>query len=150
MSKSPAASRPHGTRLPHSTTRAHKRTRADHARELAEDYAELIDHLIQNTGEARTVDIAVHLGVSQVTVSKAVGRLKRDGLVVSKPYRSIFLTETGRKMADEARKRHALVLDFLLALGVPRKDAKVDAEGIEHHLSPTTLSAMKRFTRQRR
>ena len=69
--------------------------------------------------------------------------------VVSKPYRSIFLTEMGRRMADEARKHHALVLDFLLALGVPAKDAEVDAEGIEHHLSSTTLSAMKRFTRSR-
>jgi DtxR family manganese transport transcriptional regulator len=123
----------------------HKRTREDHARELAEDYVELIDDLIRETGEARAVDIAARLGVTHVTVTNAVGRLKRSGLVTSEPYRSIFLTKEGKRLADNARKRHQLVVDFLRALGVPPEDAETDAEGIEHHISSATIEAMKRF-----
>lgn len=61
------------------------------------------------------------------------------------PYRSIFLTEEGKSLAEHARERHDLVLRFLLALGVPQEVADVDAEGIEHHVSAQTLDAMRRF-----
>jgi len=117
--------------------------------ELAEDYLELIEDLIRRSGEARTVDIAARMGVRPVTVSKAVGRLKREGLVTSAPYRSIFLTDEGKQIAGRARERHTTVLEFLVALGVPREVAAVDAEGVEHHLSPETLTAMRRFMEQR-
>ena len=128
-----------------SSAGAHRRTRQDHARELAEDYVELIDDLIDETGEARAVDIAARLGVTHVTVANTVNRLKRAGLVTSEPYRSIFLTEEGKGLAKAARERHTLVLDFLLALGVTPTEAELDAEGIEHHLGAGTLQAMKRF-----
>ena len=130
--------------------RKYVRTRADHAAELAEDYVELIDDLIRETGEARAVDIAAHLGVTHVTVANTVRRLKRDGLVTAEPYRAIFLTAAGKELAESARIRHTLVLDFLIALGVPKKDAEADAEGIEHHLSPATMEAIRRFLRMKR
>lgn len=125
----------------------HTRTRKQN--ELAEDYVELIDDLIGSRGEARIVDIARALGVSHVTVSKAVNRLIDAGLVHSEPYRSVFLTDAGKALADEARERHRIVEDFLVALGVPGKQASLDAEGIEHHVSVTTLQAMQRFLRRR-
>ena len=126
-------------------TNGYRRTRSDHAREAAEDYVELIDDLIREIGEARAVDIARRLGVTHVTVSKTLSRLKHASLITSEPYRSIFLTPRGKRLADKSRKRHQLVVDFLLALGVPRADAETDAEGIEHHISLKTLQAMKRF-----
>jgi DtxR family transcriptional regulator, manganese transport regulator len=122
-----------------------QRTREDHSREKAEDYVELIDDLIRETGEARAVDLADRLGISHVTVSKTVQRLQREGYVTSQPYRSIFLTEEGKTLAAKARERHALVHDFLVALGVPEDSAESDAEGIEHHVSEETLAAMKRY-----
>lgn len=128
-----------------SVASGYRRTRSDHARETAEDYVELIDDLIRETGEARAADIARRLGVTHVTVSKTLSRLKRDSLIASEPYRSIFLTPKGKRLAAKSRRRHQLVVDFLLALGVPRADAETDAEGIEHHLSLKTLQAMKRF-----
>ncbi len=149
MAKSTNTTRNRTTRSSAATAKGHKRTRADHARELAEDYVELIDDLINEKNEARAVDIARHLGVTHVTVTNAINRLKREGLVTSEPYRSVFLTDKGRKLAAEARKRHTLVLEFLLALGVPDHDAETDAEGIEHHLSPSTLAAMRAFLDQR-
>ena len=126
-------------------TNGYRRTRSDHAQETGEDYVELIDDLIRETGEARAADIARRLGVTHVTVSKTLGRLKRESLISSEPYRSIFLTPKGKRLPDKSRRRHQLVVDFLLALGVPRADAKTDAEGIEHHISFKTLQAMKRF-----
>lgn len=122
-----------------------ERIRRDHASERAQDYLELIDDLITSQGEARAVDIAAQLSVSHVTVAKAVARLQEAGLVTSAPYRSIFLTPEGKRIADEARTRHQLVVDFLEAIGVPGDDAETDAEGIEHHISPATLTAMRRF-----
>lgn len=122
-----------------------QRTRDDHSRENAEDYVELIAFLIEETGEARAVDLAERLGVSQVTVTKTVQRLQREGYVTSQPYRSIFLTDKGKEVAAESRVRHDLVLRFLMAIGVSPDTAEIDSEGIEHHVSQETLAAMRRF-----
>lgn len=126
-------------------TNRFQRTREDHSRERAEDYVELIDALIREKGEARAVDMAERLGISHVSVSRTVQRLKREGYVTMEPYRSIFLTESGTTLARQARERHALVLQFLVAIGVPEEVADTDAEGIEHHVSDQTLEAMRRF-----
>ncbi|GEO36390.1 transcriptional regulator MntR [Skermanella aerolata] len=127
-----------------------QRVREAHQVEVAEDYVELIADLIEATGEARAADIARRLGVSHPTVVKAIGRLQRDGLVESLPYRSVFLTESGRAMAERSKRRHEVVLGFLKALGVADETAERDAEGIEHHVSDETLSAFERFIRDSR
>ena len=119
--------------------------RTARATALVEDYAELIADLLAAGGEARPTDIARRLGVSHVTVVKAIARLKREGLATALPYRGVFLTEAGQTLADRVRARHRLVVDLLLAVGVPREDAENDAEGIEHHVSPSTLEAFARF-----
>jgi DtxR family manganese transport transcriptional regulator len=121
-----------------------RQTRREHARELAEDYAEMIAALIAETGEARVSDLARRLGVTHVTVGKTIKRLQRNGLVTSQPYRAIFLTEPGKKLAEQSRTRHEIVLEFLKSLGVPAAVAESDAEGIEHHVSPQTLAAFRK------
>lgn len=67
---------------------------------LLEDYAELIGDLHAEMGEARVADIAARMGVAQPTATKAVSRLKREGLATSRPYRGVFLTEAGAALAD--------------------------------------------------
>ncbi len=121
------------------------RIREAHLSETAEDYVELIADLIDIQGEARVVDLAQRFGVSHATVNKAVARLNRDGYVTNKPYRSVFLTEKGRNLARSSKKRHDIVLSFLLALGISEDTAKADSEGIEHHVSLETLKAFKKF-----
>lgn len=113
--------------------------------ELVEDYIELIADLIDDGGEARQVDIAARLGVAQPTVAKMLKRLAEDQLILHKRYRGIFLTETGRALAEASRERHRIVETFLLALGITPETARRDAEGIEHHVSPETLDAFSRF-----
>ena len=127
-----------------------RHTRKEHAMETAQDYAEAIADLGAIHGEARAVDLARRLGVSHVTVIRTVARLQRDGYVSTRPYRSIFLTDKGLRLADESRRRHEIVAAFLRALGVPDAIAQTDAEGIEHHVSPETLAAFERYTALRK
>jgi len=119
-------------------------TREAHSREVAEDYVEAIADLVAGSGEARVTDLARCLGVTHVTVNRTVGRLQRAGLVTAQPYRSIFLTASGERLAVASKRRHAIVLRFLQSLGVPEAVAQQDAEGIEHHVSPETLAAFER------
>lgn len=112
---------------------------------IAEDYVELIADLLQGEGEARAVDIARRMGVAQATVAATVTRLQRDGLVETKPYRGLFLTEAGQAMAAASRARHELLVRFLLALGLDPETAEADAEGLEHHASEKALAAFARF-----
>ena len=142
---------------------AFRRIRADHSSELAEDYVELIADLIDEKGEARGSDVdrradvfalaaityecvvGTRLGVANATVVKTLKRLQDAGLVSQEPYRSIFLTGEGWKMAEDGRRKHKIVEAFLLALGVSEETARIDSEGIEHHVSDETLRAMARF-----
>jgi DtxR family manganese transport transcriptional regulator len=128
---------------------AFQRVRADHQSEIAEDYVELIADLIEERGEARGTDIAERLGVSTATVVKTLRRLQDEKLITQEPYRAVFLTTAGRKLADNGRRRHEIVEAFLLAIGVGSQTARIDAEGIEHHVSAETLSAMEAFLKSR-
>ena len=119
-------------------------TRREHANEVAEDYVEAIADLTRETGEARVVDLANRLGVTHVTVNRTIARLRKAGFVTSQPYRSIFLTDAGRQLAAECKSRHETVVAFLHSLGISERVAQMDAEGIEHHVSPETLAAFKR------
>ena len=125
----------------------HNRTRNDHATEIAEDYLEAICGIIESNGRCRGVDLAKEFGVSHVTVNRTVGRLERDGYVATEPYGPIELTDEGRAIAEKSRRRHKVVFDFLIALGVREQTAKIDSEGMEHHVSEETLKAMRRYIR---
>ncbi len=131
------------------TGNRHVRTRHDHATELAEDYVEAIDEIEREKGQCRVTDLARHFSVTHVTVNRTVSRLQRDGLVDTQPYAPVTLTRTGRRLAETSRKRHEVVLEFLLALGVSEEAARIDAEGIEHHVSEETLRVMKQFSGNR-
>ena len=122
------------------------RIRRAHQSEVAEDYVEMISDLIEETGEARTVDLAARFGVTSPTVNAIVRRLQRENLVETRPYRSIFLTEAGKALAESSRERHQIVRDFLVTIGVPEAIAEEDAEGVEHHVSEETLAVFARIT----
>ena len=137
--------------LPTEGTQARRfgKTRSAQSAALLEDYVELIADLLQDSGEARPTDIARRLGVSHATAIKTIARLKRAGLATARPYRGVFLTDKGQALAERVRIRHRLVVDVLCALGVPTEAAEADAEGIEHHVSETTLKAFAHFVKSR-
>lgn len=117
----------------------HRRTRADHATELAEDYVEAIAEIEEANGVCRAVDLARQFAVSNVTVNRTIGRLHRDGYVETEPYGPVTLTAKGREVAAASKRRHEIVFKFLVSLGISERTAAIDAEGIEHHVSPETL-----------
>ena len=122
--------------------------RKAHQTETAEDYVELIADLIVERGEARVVDLAEGFGVSHATVNKIILRLNKEGLVTNRPYRSLFLTEAGMTLAKMCKDRHELVYNFLRALGIDDRTARLDAEGVEHHVSEKTLTAFRKFLKK--
>ncbi len=123
-----------------------KNVRNAHQKELAEDYVELIADLIDALGEARLTEIAKRMGVAHPTASKIIIRLKEEGYVENRPYRSLFLTKKGWNLAKECRSRHQIILKFLIQLGVDPQTAEYDAEGIEHHISQETLNIFQKMT----
>jgi len=127
------------------SARRHEEVRQQNANELAQDYVEAIHELRRRLSKVRVMDLQEVFGVSHVTVIRTLQRLERQELVERTRRGGITLTPTGARMAEEAAKRHALVVKFLRALGVEEQQAKVDAEGIEHHLSGPTIAAFERF-----
>ncbi|MDX1000829.1 manganese-binding transcriptional regulator MntR [Sinorhizobium medicae] len=131
---------------PDTQMESFKQARHNRRSELVEDYVELIADLLADGGEARQVDIAQRLGVAQPTVAKMLKRLIAEGYIQQRPYRGVFLTDIGKELARVSRERHQIVESFLCSIGVSVETARMDAEGIEHHVSPETLEALKRFT----
>ena len=127
---------------------SHRRTRSDHASETAEDYVEAVAEIESASGKCRLIDLARRFAVSHVTASRIITRLTNEGLVLTEPYGPITLTTAGQAMAERSRARHEIVFQFLVAIGVDSKTAAIDAEGIEHHVSPKTLAKMKRFVEE--
>jgi len=127
----------------------HRKTRADHASEVAEDYVEAIAEISNVNGVCRVVDLAARFGVSAVTVNRTVARLVRDGYASTLPYSPVRLTAEGAKLAKQSKRRHEIVYEFLIGIGVSPATAAVDAEGIEHHVSPETLRKFQAMTKSK-
>ena len=115
--------------------------------EILEDYVEAIQEISELKGDVKNADLAIHFGVSQATINKNLKRLITSKLATSEPYRSIFLTNEGKKLAATSKEKHNIVYQFLIKLGVSKKIAQYDSEGIEHHVSDETLKLMKNFSK---
>jgi DtxR family transcriptional regulator, manganese transport regulator len=150
MNRKPVTSEISGSLVDADThVESFRRTRSNRRTELAEDYVELIADLIEHDGEARQVEIAQRLGVAQPTVAKMLKRLVADGLIQQRRYRGVFLTAEGEELARISRERHQIVESFLCSLGISAETARIDSEGIEHHVSAETLDAFRRFLERR-
>ena len=115
--------------------------------EILEDYVEAIQEISEIKGDVKNADLSIHFGVSQATINKNLKRLISSKLATSEPYRSIFLTDEGKKLAAISKEKHEIVYQFLIKLGVSKKTAQYDSEGIEHHISDETLKLMKNFSK---
>ncbi|WP_087065628.1 metal-dependent transcriptional regulator [Intestinibacillus massiliensis] len=112
--------------------------------ESGENYLETILTLERRNGVVRSIDIANELGFSKPSVSRAMGVLKKAGLIEQEAYGNIQLTEAGRARATEVYRRHLLITRFLVeTLELDPVIAEQDACRIEHVISPETLSRMR-------
>ena len=130
-----------------SSPQLFKTTQSRKSIELLEDYVEAIDEILNTKGSVKNVDLCKYFGVSNATVSKNIKRLIKAKLVESEKYKNIFLTPHGKKLAEQSNTRHEILFNFLAKLGVPRKIAEIDSEGMEHHISKETLNMMKKFNK---
>ena len=124
----------------------YSKIRSQNKNEILEDYVEAIQEISEIKGDVKNADLAIHFSVSQATVNKNLKRLINYNLAKSEPYRSIFLTNEGKKLASISKQKHQIVYNFLVKLGVSKKIAQFDSEGIEHHVSEETLKLMKKFS----
>ena len=110
----------------------------------AEDYLERILELVQETGQARVVDIANSLNVRQASVTNMVKKLCELGYVDHEKYkRGLVLTKKGQQVALEIQRRHETLSSFFSMLVLDDETQRRDIEGIEHHLSRGTVRVLE-------
>ena len=110
----------------------------------AEDYLERILELVQETGQARVVDIANSLNVRQASVTNMVKKLCELGYVDHEKYkRGLVLTKKGQQVASEIQRRHETLSSFFSMLELDDETQRRDIEGIEHHLSRGTVRVLE-------
>jgi Mn-dependent DtxR family transcriptional regulator len=112
-----------------------------------EDYLEVIYELVHQKGYATTIDISQCLNVSSPSVTKMLQRLDESRYLDYEKYRGIRLTQQGTDVAKNIHKRHSLLAEFLIMIGVDEDTANRDAEGIEHHLHSETLKKLEEFVK---
>ena len=111
--------------------------------ESLEDYLEMVSFLTDE-GPVRVTDIASRLRVSKPSVLNALKSLEEQGLLEHGRYQGVSLTGRGRQKAQEIRKRHRFLTDFLVdVIGVNPQIAERDACKMEHVLSPETIKKMQ-------
>ena len=116
-------------------------------RESGEMYLETIYVLSRESSAVRSVDVGAYMGFSKPSVSRAIGLLKKEGLVTTDGEGYLKLTESGEKKAKVIYERHMLLSRLLTDLGVDEKTAAEDACRIEHYISEKTFEAIKKHVK---
>ena len=113
--------------------------------ERTEDYLEAIYIIVELKGYARVKDISEVLGVGPSSVTEMFQKLSEDGYINYEKYGGATLTSKGKKIAKETKKKHEMLREFLLILGVDDKIADTDACKVEHVLNPESLDRLTKF-----
>ena len=111
--------------------------------ESAENYLETILVLSKKLPVVRSVDISNELGFKKSSVSIAMKNLREKGHITFTDAGYIYLTESGKQIADMIYERHELLSSWLVRLGVPEEIATEDACRIEHVISKESFAAIK-------
>ena len=113
-----------------------------------EDYLEMIYLLKKEKGNVRVKDIALRLNVSLPSVTEMIRKLAKKGLVKYKRYGVVELTTKGGIVARNTYRKHKLLVNFFLSLGVDEKTALHDSCLAEHILSKKTLNRIEEFVKR--
>ena len=117
-------------------------------RESGEMYLETILILSKKSSTVRSIDVGEYMGYSKPSVSRAVGLLRKEGMIKIDGQGYITLTEEGEEKAKSIYERHTLLSRLLMNIGVDEKTATEDACRIEHYISEATFEAIKRHVRE--
>lgn len=118
------------------------------ANESAENYLETIYRLSKELPVVRSVDVANELGYKKSSVSIAMKNLREKNHITVTDAGYIYLTDSGKEIAEMIYERHEVLSSWLVRLGVPEDIASEDACKLEHVLSKETYDALKKFAEQ--
>ena len=116
--------------------------------ESAENYLETILILSHRLPVVRSVDIANELGFKKSSVSIAMKNLRESNHITVTKEGYIYLTESGKEIAEMIYERHQLLTSWLIRLGVDPKVAEEDACRIEHVISAESFAALKKHIKE--
>jgi DtxR family transcriptional regulator, Mn-dependent transcriptional regulator len=104
--------------------------------EAIQDYVREIYKLADGGGRVSTTALARSQGVSPASASAMVKKLAVLGLAEHAPYRGVWLTDDGTRVAIEVIRHHRL-LELYLAetLGIDVDNVHAEADRLEHVLS---------------
>ena len=111
--------------------------------ESSENYLETIYRLSKVLPVVRSVDIANELGYKKSSVSIAMKNLREKKHITVTDAGFIYLTDSGKRIAEMIHERHELLSAWLTKLGVPEDIASEDACKLEHVLSKESFEAIK-------
>ncbi len=105
-----------------------------------EDYLEVIYHLVNAHGSARSRMISEQLGVHKSTVTTALQHLAAQGFIQYAPYQEVTLTKKGLLEARGVVRRHEIFYRLLHdLLEVAPEEAEELACEMEHALPPNIV-----------
>lgn len=113
--------------------------------ESSEDYLETILLLSRKLPVVRSVDIANELGFKKPSISVAMKKLREAGHITVTDAGFIYLTDSGKEIADMVYERHVFMSQWLMKLGVPEDIATTDACHLEHVFSKESFQALKDY-----
>ena len=116
-----------------------------HSNESSENYLETILILSNKLPVVRSVDVANELDFKKSSVSIAMKNLKSNGHITVTDAGFIYLTESGREIAEKVYERHRFISSWLISLGVPEDIATEDACKMEHIISNESYAAIKDY-----
>ena len=114
-----------------------------HTNESAENYLETILILSKSHPVVRSVDVATELGFKKSSVSVAMKKLREANQITVSPEGYLYLTDTGREIAEKIYERHLFLSKWLEKLGVDAAIASSDACKMEHVISSESFEAIK-------
>lgn len=111
-----------------------------------EDYLGSIYRSQQESGVARSKDIAADLGVQRASVTGALRALSEKGLINYRPYSHVTLTDDGLAAAKELTHRRATLKElFTTILQLDAQTAGENACRVEHAVDPQVIGKLVDF-----
>ena len=112
--------------------------------ESAENYLETILIIGNRKPQVRSIDIANEMGYKKSSVSIAMKNLREAEHIRVTKEGYIYLTDSGKEIAEMIYERHQILSSWLIKLGVDKKVAEEDACRIEHDISKESFNAIKK------
>lgn len=116
--------------------------------ESGEMYLETIHILTERMANVRSIDVVKEMGLSKPSVSRAVNKLKDDGLLDIDNSGFLALTPAGDAIARKIYERHQIITEMFIKMGISKKTAEEDACKIEHVISDETFQKLKEHLRK--